>query len=230
MTEKRKPIEREWPLKIHIPPESLGTRRPLREFREFQPTDPAPQNDLPDDINPAAEEAAPYPTPSTSSESTMFDRTSLHAPDFSRHSRRCNVCSHPDRDIIEAEFIRWANADQLSRQFNIGDRSSIYRHAHATGLFRRRKRELCRVLEYILESVDFVNFETADVVTRAARVYSHLDDDGNWLEPPKTVTILHGQAPAAAPANRPEPPAAELAPDPEFLIATTTETEIPVTP
>lgn len=219
--------ERKWPLKIAIPPQALGARRYLREMSPI-PADPAPESQT---------SPAPPPQPSTA-----FDRTRLRPPDFARHSRRCNVCSHPDRDIIEAEFIRWSNPDRLAEQFNLGHRSSIYRHAHATGLFERRRRELLRVLESILEAADFANFQTADVLIRATRVYAHLDDNGYWYEPPKTVTVLHGPAPAAAanansrpsledtsPEDHPAPEAPRPS-DPEILIATASETGIPVNP
>jgi hypothetical protein len=28
-------------------------------------------------------------------------------PDVDRHSRLCSICSHPDRDAIEGDFVRW---------------------------------------------------------------------------------------------------------------------------
>jgi hypothetical protein len=117
-------------------------------------------------------------------------------PDFSRHARRCCICSHPDRDAIEGEFVRWASPRRLAKDYHIADRVSLYRHAHATGLFPRRKREFARVLEDILECVEHSSLEeSADVIIRAARVYAHLDENGNWFEPPRTHIILTGPAP-----------------------------------
>ena len=116
-------------------------------------------------------------------------------PDFSRHSRRCSICSHPDRDLIEGDFVRWRSPEKIAKDFHITDRISIYRHAHAVGLFHRRKRELGRVLENILESVEFCTASSCDVVIRAARLYSHLDDRGKWTEAPRTQYLVSGPPP-----------------------------------
>jgi hypothetical protein len=113
-------------------------------------------------------------------------------PDFSRHSRRCSICCHPDRDLIEGEFVRWRSPEMIARTFRITDRTSIYRHAHAVGLFPRRKRELGRVLEHILESIECCRPESHDVIIRAARLYSHLDDHGKWFEAPRTQYLVSG--------------------------------------
>jgi len=125
-------------------------------------------------------------------------------PDFYRHARLCVVCNHPERDAIEADFVRWQSPEKIAADYQIADRSSIYRHAHATGLFVIRKRELPRVLETILECVGNANLDSMDTITRAARVYAHIDDNGKWFEPPKTMYILTGSAPAPpAPENLP---------------------------
>jgi len=63
-------------------------------------------------------------------------RRPLLPPDFSRHARRCCICSHPDRDAIEGDFIRWHSVELIAREYKIATRKSIYRHAHCTGLFR----------------------------------------------------------------------------------------------
>jgi hypothetical protein len=120
-------------------------------------------------------------------------------PDFARHARRCSVCSHPDRDAIEGDFIRWRSPELIARDYKIPDRASIYRHVHSTGLFAWRKRELGRVLEGILESSEHLPLESADVIIRAARIYSHLDEHGNWFEPARINIILTGPAPAIYP-------------------------------
>jgi hypothetical protein len=120
-------------------------------------------------------------------------------PDFARHSLRCTICSHPDRDAIEADFIRWRSPELIARAYKIPDRSSIYRHAHSTGLFAWRKQELGRTLESILECAEQIPLESADIIIRAARIYSRLDDHGKWFEPPRTTHLLTGPAPALHP-------------------------------
>jgi hypothetical protein len=122
-------------------------------------------------------------------------------PDFARHARRCAICSHPDRDAIEGDFIRWRSPELIAKEFHISDRSTIYRHVHSTGLLAWRKRELARVLEGILESAEHVPLTSSDVIIRAARIYSHLDDSGNWFDPARTSFVLTGPLP---PITRPE--------------------------
>ena len=118
-------------------------------------------------------------------------------PDMERHSRRCSICSHPDRDAIEGDFVRWRSPIKTAEDYGLADRASIYRHAHATGLFVRRTREVARTMEHYLELVDhYEPGEPApfdfDSVTRAVRVYSHLDQDGRWVEPIRTHCVLTG--------------------------------------
>ena len=126
--------------------------------------------------------------------SLEFDRESS-PPDFSRHARRCIVCAHPDRDAIEGDFIRWASPSQIARTYGIADRASIYRHAHSTKLFERRRREVPRVLESILENVEHCPPERYDTTIRAARLYTRLDDSGAWVEPPRTTYFIAGPPP-----------------------------------
>jgi hypothetical protein len=122
------------------------------------------------------------------------------APDSMRHSLRCVICAHPDRDAIEGDFVRWRSPVKIAEDYQIADRSSIYRHAHATGLFARRQQEVARVMEQYLELVDHSSATQFDTVTRAVRVYAHLGDDGRWFEPPRTHIII------TAPALAQEPP------------------------
>jgi hypothetical protein len=161
------------------------------------PSDPATQAEP---ANPAvpSQDAANSVVPSfTSFTSTPFSTSYASVslpPDFSRHSRLCSICTHPDRDLIEGDFIRWRSPVHIARDFKISDRSAIYRHAHSTGLFARRRSELGRVLEGILEAAEHVPLESSDVIIRAARVYSHLDDSGHWIEPSRVNFVLTGPA------------------------------------
>jgi hypothetical protein len=130
------------------------------------------------------------------------------APDSMRHSLRCVICAHPDRDAIEGDFVRWRSPIKIAEDYQIADRSSIYRPAHATGPFGRRKQEVARVMEQYLELVDHCAPEQFDTVTKAVRVYAHLGEDGRWFEPPRIHFILAGPAwppqpvgPAARPSE-----------------------------
>jgi hypothetical protein len=149
------------------------------------------------------------PTSSASSSTSLTSSASSSSlpsfrtpPDFSRHSRRCSICLHPDRDAIEGDFIRWRSPELIAREYKLANRTSIYRHAHCTGLFAWRRRELGRVLEGMLENHEHIPLEASDAIVRAARVYAHLDENGNWFEPARINFVLTGPAPAI---SRPEP-------------------------
>jgi hypothetical protein len=110
----------------------------------------------------------------------------LPATSLGRHKRKCGVCKHPDRDAIEQEFLRWYNTEDIARDYDIPDHSSIYRHAHATGLFERRSTTIRVALEPLIEQATSVEV-TADAVIRAVRVYAHLNNAGQWVNPPTHV-------------------------------------------
>jgi hypothetical protein len=140
-------------------------------------------------------------------------------PDLERHSRRCMVCSHPDRDAIEGEFIRWRSPHKIARDYAIADRNSIYRHAHATNLFEERRSQIGRVLESYLETIDDCPPDDFDPVTRAVRVYAHLNANGAWVEPPRTLRILTSREPwpgedVSTDDAAPAPPSAAAEPPP----------------
>jgi hypothetical protein len=171
----------------------------------------------PDDRGASESDQAGLPSPAQRPPSTSFpiaaqtlrdSSSSVLPPDFDRHSRRCIICSHPHRDAIEGDFIRWTSPTTIAKIYKIADRASIYRHAHSTGLFERRKREVGRVLETILENGDQCPVEHFDTMIRAARLYTHLDDSGCWTEPPRITYFIAGPPPGphnAQPANSAPP-------------------------
>ena len=112
-------------------------------------------------------------------------------PHPGRHARICSICCHPDRDAIEEDFIHWHSPSDIAFDYHLPDRSSVYRHAHATGLFARRSRNLRFVLENLLERVDKVKV-TAHAVIRAVRAYTRINDAGEWIEPPTRIIVSSG--------------------------------------
>jgi hypothetical protein len=113
-----------------------------------------------------------------------------HAADVQRHARKCAICSHPDRESIEYEFIYWEDPVNLVDEYNLPSRSCVYRHAEATGLFALRLRNLRHVAGRILEQGDAADI-ALDSVLRAMRVYSHITEDGHWNEPPRVTVVEH---------------------------------------
>lgn len=116
-------------------------------------------------------------------------------PDYERHTRLCSICSHPDRDAIEGDFVRWRKPAEIIDDYGLPNRYALYRHAHACGLYQRREVELARVLEKQLENADDCPLERFDVITRAVRAHAHLDGHGRWFEPPRIHHVLTGPLP-----------------------------------
>jgi hypothetical protein len=103
-------------------------------------------------------------------------------PAPARHNRKCKVCRHPERAAIEQDFLRWRSPDRIAEDYGIADHSSVYRHAHATGLFDKRAATIRLALGPIIEQAMTVKV-TADAIVRAIYVHAHLTDDGKWVEP-----------------------------------------------
>ena len=109
-------------------------------------------------------------------------------PSFGRHKRTCSVCSHPERLEIESEFIGWRSPAALAQQFGLADRASVYRHAHALGLFAKRQRNVRAALERIIEKAGDVEV-TASAVVSAIQVYARISAHGQWIEPSERVGL-----------------------------------------
>jgi len=94
-----------------------------------------------------------------------------------RHARKCLVCRHPDRAKIEAAFLHWRSPRLIALQHNLAGTQSIYRHAHATGLYALRRFKLLCAAERIAELLDGLG-PNADAVIRAVEACSRLDARG----------------------------------------------------
>lgn len=118
-------------------------------------------------------------------------KSSLNQPgrhNIDYHQRNCTICKHPYRHAIEEEFLRWRCPHDIAADFKINFRS-IYRHAHATGLYGLRRRNLRCVLEPFLERSEHVAPSATEVIS-AVRAYARINDDGAWVEPTTTNKIL----------------------------------------
>jgi hypothetical protein len=107
-----------------------------------------------------------------------------------RHQRICTICHHEDRYWIEQDFLHWVSPSEIARHYELPDRLTVYRHAHAMGLFALRKRKLRSALEFVIESADRVRPTAAGLVC-AIRAYARITDDGEWIETPKRVIFSH---------------------------------------
>ncbi|MHB8541860.1 MAG: hypothetical protein ACYDCD_13125 [Candidatus Acidiferrales bacterium] len=133
------------------------------------------------------------------------ERVSASKPETSssRHQRKCTICHHADREEIEQMFLHWFSAASIYRRFLLKDRSSIYDHAHATGLYSRRRKNMRCALENIIERSDECPISSNGIV-RAIKAYCSLTDAGEWIEPASRVVYTSTSdlaAPGLSPAQ-----------------------------
>jgi len=107
-------------------------------------------------------------------------------PSLGRHKRTCSVCAHPKRAEIEGDFVRWRSPAAIAEEYALADRASVYRHAHALGLFARRQRNVRAALERIIEKAGEVDV-TASAVVAAVQAYSKINTAGQWIDRSETV-------------------------------------------
>ena len=105
-----------------------------------------------------------------------------------RHRRNCTVCSHPKCADIEADFVSWRSPGAIAREFGLADRASVYRHAHALGLFPKRQRNVRAALERIIEKAGEVDV-TAAAVVAAVQAYSKINAAGQWVDRSEHVNL-----------------------------------------
>jgi hypothetical protein len=108
--------------------------------------------------------------------------------DLDRHKRKCAVCRHPQREEIEEDFLYWRNAHAIAMSHDLRDQSVVYRHAHATGLFSRRLKNIRFAAAHLADNADCVK-ATANSVLQAIRACSMINDEGEWVQPPTRMII-----------------------------------------
>lgn len=105
-----------------------------------------------------------------------------------RHEAKCTICNHEDREEIDEDFVHWLNPYRIASRYTLHDRSAVYRHARATGLYELRRTHMQFILEHILEQVEDVDI-TAHSVIRALYAYSRVSATGKWTEPGRRVVV-----------------------------------------
>jgi hypothetical protein len=127
-------------------------------------------------------------------------------PSPAMHEAQCMICNSDYREEMDELFVNWHNVSEIAREYNT-PRRTVYRHAHATGLFPIRDRNLRRSLGLIIHRAETVPCLTADTVIRAVRTLAHINESGEWVNPPTHVVVSSGKA---IHANKTAPPAPEL--------------------
>jgi len=148
--------------------------------------------------------ATTKPTNATSTDSPRISaRKRLQIQLLERHRRKCLICRHPERRLIEEEFLHWRAPWELAREHQFADYRTLYRHARATGLDLKRRENLHSVLDLFVEAADEITV-TGDMVFRAMRAYSCIDRHGRWTDPPTRVNFStsHDASPASPAGSR----------------------------
>ena len=105
-----------------------------------------------------------------------------------RHEKFCTICKHPKREEIERDFINWRSPREIAKAYQLSDRSTVYRHAHAFSLFAKRRRNVRAALEKIIEKAGEVEVTAASVVA-AVQAYAKINSQGQWIDRSETVNL-----------------------------------------
>jgi len=131
------------------------------------------------------------PAPTQPAESDLVSaenkRLLAHPPSPGRHSRKCQICRHPERDQIEEDFLLWRPNNCIAHEYHVPE-MAVYRHAHAFSLLSLRRERMRLGLDRIIERGAQVDV-TADAVIRAIRAQACLTEDNRWVEPARRVII-----------------------------------------
>src|SRR6476659_1683254 len=113
--------------------------------------------------------------------STMKERLTVKDINLGRHAAECRICAHAQREEIERDFINWRSPTSIAKQYKLKNRASVYRHAHALGLFPKRQRNVRAALEKIIERAGEVEVNATAVVS-AVGAYARINAAGQWVE------------------------------------------------
>lgn len=127
-------------------------------------------------------------------------RQRVSQPDLARHARKCTICNHKDRPVIDFDYLNWRSTQEIVREYALPHRVALYRHAEATGLTALRKSRLCSVLDSIIEQAETVQV-TGATILRAMRAYSCLTKNGDWVDLPRRKIVHRPQHPAPQASN-----------------------------
>lgn len=116
------------------------------------------------------------------------ERNSDATVSLGRHQRNCSVCAHEQREEIETAFIGWRSAAAIAEEYGLADRTSVYRHAHALGLFPKRQKNIRAALERIIEKAGEVEV-TASAVVAAVQAYAKINAAGEWIDRTETTSM-----------------------------------------
>jgi len=105
-----------------------------------------------------------------------------------RHQKNCTICHHEKREEVERDFVAWHSPAAIATCYGLADRASVYRHAHALGLFPKRQRNVRAALEKIIEKAGEVDVNASAVVA-AIQAYAKINAQGQWIDRSEHVNM-----------------------------------------
>ena len=123
---------------------------------------------------------------------------------LARHQSQCSICTHPERESIEDEWVNWGNTTMISERYKVS-RDAVYRHARYRDLYRQRQKNWKGTLEKIIERLDMTPL-SGSVILSAIREYAKLDAAEQKAQPRQSEERAGTEA---KPQDKPE---AELSP------------------
>jgi hypothetical protein len=105
-----------------------------------------------------------------------------------RHRRSCSVCAHEKCTEIEEDFVGWKGPGRIAAEYGLADRRAVYRHAHALGLFERRRKNVRAALEAMIEKAAEVEV-TGPCVVAAIQAYAKINAEGQWIDRSEQVSL-----------------------------------------
>ena len=133
------------------------------------------------------------------------------------HTRHCSICKHPQCAEIEADFLDWVGPREIAREYNLGSHTTVYRHAHALGLFAKRERRLRFALGRLIELAGEVKPTGASIVS-AIRLMAKLNEKERRTQ--ENENLARQDSPLASSAEceslSPKAPPHRAGPEPSF--------------
>src|SRR6266699_1813631 len=109
---------------------------------------------------------------------------------LNRHKGQCTICLHAKCKEIEAAFVAWESPEKIAAEFELGHRTSVYRHAKVFGLNLRRQQNIRVPLERIIERAGDAALQvTGATVVQAIAVYGKLNAQGQLIERRETINL-----------------------------------------
>ena len=107
-----------------------------------------------------------------------------------RHRGKCQVCQHPELEVIEREYVAWQTVEAVRRKYALG-KNSLNRHVEALHLDEKRRQNKLVALEKLI-SWGITALKPEDITGRnviaAAQLHAKLQ--GELIERREDVTAM----------------------------------------